>query len=57
METGAILDSQISASSKDNANYATKQGRLHLLALSGAKGGDKRSLLYRYLAVFSTEPD
>ena len=38
METGAISDAQISASSEYNANYAAKQGRLHFLAVPGKAG-------------------
>ena len=38
METGAISDAQISASSEYNANYAAKQGRLHFLAVPGIAG-------------------
>ena len=38
MESGAISDSQITASTQWNANYAPFQGRLHLKP-SGVKGG------------------
>ena len=38
METGAISDAQISASSEWDANHAAKQGRLHFQAVSGKAG-------------------
>ena len=38
METGAISDAQISASSEWDANHAAKQGRLHFQAVPGKAG-------------------
>lgn len=38
MENGAILDSQINASSEYKANHPAHQGRLHLLAGEGKTG-------------------
>ena len=38
METGAISDAQISASSEWDANHAAKQGRLDFQAVSGKAG-------------------
>ena len=38
MESGAILDAQISASSEFNGNHAAKQGRLNFLAVPGKAG-------------------
>ena len=38
MESGAISDAQISASSQWDANHATKQGRLHFQAVPGKAG-------------------
>ena len=38
MESGAISDAQISASSQWDANHAAKQGRLHFQAVSGKAG-------------------
>ncbi|CAH3127335.1 unnamed protein product [Pocillopora meandrina] len=38
MESGAILDAQITASSEFNGNHAAKQGRLNFLAVPGKAG-------------------
>ena len=38
MESGAISDAQISASTQWDANHATKQGRLHFQAVPGKAG-------------------
>ena len=38
MESGAISDAQISASSQWDANHAAKQGRLHFRAVPGKVG-------------------
>ena len=38
MESGAISDAQISASSQWDVNHATKQGRLHFQAVPGKAG-------------------
>ena len=38
MESGAILDAQITASSEFNGNHAATQGRLNFLAVPGKAG-------------------